>query len=85
MRHLMLMLLAVILIGASGCARVSVTRVLPDGTECLYEYVRWGNQGIEGFSLTSPDGWTITFDRQVSDFEFAFNLGVISAQVGGAN
>jgi len=82
MKHLVLILLAV-LIGVSGCSRVSMSGTLPDGTEFLHEYVRWGNQGFEGFSLTSPSGWTVAFDRQLSEFEFAFKLGLMSAQLGG--
>jgi len=83
MRNLVLILLAVMLVGLAGCARVTVSRPTSDGTEILYEYVRWGNQGIDGFSLTSPSGWTVAFDRQLSEFEFAFKLGLMSAQLGG--
>jgi len=83
MRNLILVLLIVTVLGLAGCARVTATQILPDGTEILYEYVRWGNQGIDGFSLISPSGWTITFDRQLSEFEMAFKLGLMSAQLGG--
>ena len=83
MRNLVLTLLVVLVVGLAGCARVTVTQITPGGHEVLYEYVRWGNQGIEGFSMVTPDGWTVTFDRQLSEFEVAFKLGLLSAQLGG--
>ena len=85
MKNLIMISLVVLLIGVAGCANVLVTRMTPDGTEYTYQYIRWGNQGVDGFSLTSPDGWTITFDKQLSEFEFAFKLGLLSAQLGGGN
>lgn len=78
---ILLLILTVLLI--SGCAHIKLSNTLLDGTIVEAEYTRWFNQNIEGFNLESPSGWKVSFDKQLSDFEIAFNLGVLSTKIGG--
>lgn len=83
MRYIIMITLAVLALAYIGCARITATQTAPDGTVVELEYVRWANQEIGGFTLTSPSGWVIGFDGQKSEFETAFNLGAASVEIGG--
>jgi hypothetical protein len=80
MKKLILSLALCILL--SGCAKARLETVLEDGRPISIEYVRWFNQNIDGFKLTAPDGWELSFDHQESDIEVAFKLGALSVSTG---
>ncbi len=77
-------IIILLLVSLTGCASVTVERTFSDGTTLRATYVRFLDQNIEGFSLTAPEGWAVSFDKQSSDVELAFRLGVISATIGGS-
>lgn len=66
-----------------GCATFKATKTLSDGTTLYAEYIRWFNQNVDGFKLKTPDGWEVSFDKQLSETEIAFNLGALSVGAGG--
>jgi hypothetical protein len=78
--------IVLLIIGAivfSGCASVKVHKELPDGTYIGVDYVRWWNQSLEGLRIRTPEGYEIFLDKQKSDFEAGFNLGMMSVKMGG--
>ena len=79
-----IVLVLMLLVSLTGCASVAVERTFSDGTTLRATYVRFFDQNIEGFSLTAPEGWAVSFDKQSSDVELAFRLCVISASIGGS-
>ncbi len=79
-----IIVLVIIVVGlCNSCANITATQTLPDGTKIELSYIRWFNQEIGGFTLTSPSGWVIGFEGQKSEFEAAFNLGAASVGIGG--
>ena len=80
--NLLTVILLSISLFISGCfAEVKVKRVGLNGVVTEASYTRWGNQAIGSFTL-DLDG-TVSFSSQKSDTEIAFNLGALSATVGG--
>lgn len=72
----------------SGCSNISakVPVQMPDKSIEFVQlgYIRWLNQNISGFYLQSPEGWIISFDKQKSETELAFDAGVASVDIGGS-
>ena len=66
-----------------GCANVEMKKRVNDKVVLEATYTRWFNQKIGKFKLTTPDNWILEFENQASETEFAFRLGVMSAQLGG--
>ena len=78
-----IVLLIIGAIALSSCASVKVHKELPDGTYIGVDYTRWWNQSIEGLRIRTPEGYEIFLDKQKSDFEAGFNLGMMSVKVSG--
>ena len=74
--------ICVLLICLVGCARVIVSKSMPDGTQLHAEYTRLFDQNIDGFKLKTPEGWEVSFEKQSAEIEMAFKLGVLSAEIG---
>jgi len=71
------------ILSIQGCNYIKLQKTMPDGTTLTGEYIRWLNQHVDGFKLRSPEGWEVSFERQLSDTEIAFGLGAASVSVGG--
>ena len=80
---LVVVALVICAILSAGCASVKVHKELPDGTYIGVDYTRWWNQSIEGLRIVTPEGYEIFLDKQKSDFEAGFNLGMMSVKVSG--
>ena len=69
----------------SGCCSIAVERTLPDGSVVKGQYNRWMSQEIDGFSMITPEGYEIKFDRHKSDVEIALEYAGAKASVGGSD
>jgi len=69
----------------SGCCSIELERTLPDGSVVNGKYVRWMSQEIDGFSMITPEGYEIKFDRHKSDVEIALEYGGAKVGVGGGD
>jgi hypothetical protein len=73
----------------AGCySEVKVPMLMSDGKTVAYaSYKRFGNQNLENFKLDKePNGvWKVSFDRQISETEMAFNMGLMQGKLGGKN
>ncbi len=72
----------IILLGLMGCAHVKIARTLQDGTVVTAEYTRWFSQNIDGFNLTTPEGYQLSFLHQKSDFQIALEAAGVKMKLG---
>lgn len=75
----------ILLFMISGCVSLSIQRTLLDGSVLKATYLRIGDQSLDGLVFESKGNWRLSIERQLSETEIAFQLGVASINVGGSN
>ena len=83
-----IIVLSLAMLFLTGCyANVQFQKTSLNGSKVSGSYTRWWNQNVENFRLSvDPNGTVkVSFDKQLSETEMAYNMGLFQGRVGGGS